>query len=144
MFIMLHNFHLISSETWTCTLCIPDNELIITQPIQREFEMLGNGKRKAPGGLVEKEIKVCDCVMVLDPVIIFGLRFAFFTHISGGKTHSFEICALKKLNDFRQFKRSNFRVQKCKTEENLSKFLNNMAYKTVTSMRDCVMNRKLM
>jgi len=29
--------------------------------------MLGNGKRKAPGGLVEKEIKVCDCVIVLDP-----------------------------------------------------------------------------
>jgi len=25
---------------------------------------------------------------------------------------------------------SNFRVEKCKTEENLSKFLNNMAYKT--------------
>ena len=41
-------------------------------------------------------------------------------------------------------KRSNFRVEKFKTEENLSKFLNNMAYKTVTSMRDCVMKRKFM
>ena len=39
------------------------------------------------------------------------------------KTHSFKICALK---------------------ENLSKFLNNMAYKTVTSMRDCVMKRNFM
>ena len=39
---------------------------------------------------------------------------------------------------------SNFRVEKCKTEENLSKFLNNMAYKTLTSMRDCVMKRNLM
>ena len=52
------------------------------------------------------------------------------------KTHSFKICALKKRNDFRQLKRSNFRVEKCKSEK---KFLNNMAYKTVTSMRDCVM-----
>ena len=35
-------------------------------------------------------------------------------------------------------------VEKCKTEENLSKFLNNMAYKTVTSLKDCVMKRKFM
>jgi len=41
-------------------------------------------------------------------------------------------------------KRNNFRVEQCKTEENLSKFLNNMAYKTVTSIRDCVMKRKIM
>ena len=60
------------------------------------------------------------------------------------KTHSFKICALKKRNDFRQQKRSNFRVEKFKTEENLSKFLNNMAYKTVTSIMDCVMKRKFM
>jgi len=39
------------------------------------------------------------------------------------------MCA-KKRNDFRQLKICNFRVEKCKTEENLSKFLNNMAYKT--------------
>ena len=32
-------------------------------------------------------------------------------------THSFKICALKKRNDFRQLKRSNFRVKKCKTEK---------------------------
>ena len=57
---------------------------------------------------------------------------------------SFKICAQKKRNDFRQLKRSNFRVEKCKTEVNLSKFLTNMAYKTVTSMRDCVMKRKFM
>jgi len=82
--------------------------------------------------------------IVLYSVIIFGLRFAFFTHISMKKTHSFKICALKKRNDFRQLKRSNFRVEKCKTEENVSKFLNNMAYKTVTSMRDCVMKRTFM
>ena len=47
------------------------------------------------------------------------------------------MCA-KKRNDFRELKRSNFRVEKCKTEE---KFLNNMAYKTVTYMKDCVMKR---
>jgi len=72
-----------------------------------------------------------------EPVIIFGLRFAFITHISGKKTHSFKICALKKRNDFRQLK-SNFRVEACITKENVSKILNTMAYKTVTSMRDCV------
>jgi len=39
---------------------------------------------------------------------------------------------------------SNFRMEKYKAEENLSKFLNNMAYKTVTSMGDCVMKRNFM
>jgi len=77
-------------------------------------------------------------------VIIFGLRFAFFKHISGKKRTVLKICALKKRNDFRQLKSSNFRVEKFKTEENLSKFLNNMAYNTVTSLRDCVMKRKFM
>ena len=58
-----------------------------------------------------------------------------------GKKHIFKRCALKKCNDFRQLKRSNFRVEKCKTEENLSKFLNNMTCKTVTYMKDGVMKR---
>ena len=35
-------------------------------------------------------------------------------------------------------------MEKCKTEENVSKFLNKMAYKTVTSMSDCVMKRNFM
>ena len=74
----------------------------------------------------------------------FWSAFCVFHAHFWGKTQSFKICALKKRNDFRQLKRSNFRVEKCKTGENLSKFLNNMAYKTVTSMRDCVMKRKLM
>jgi len=51
------------------------------------------------------------------------------------------MCA-KKRNDFRQLKRSNFEVEKCKTQENLSKFLNNIAYKNVPSMRDCVIKIK--
>jgi len=72
---------------------------------------------------------------------IFWSAFCVFHAHFWEKTHSFKICALKKRNDFRQLKRSNFRVEKCKTEENLSKFLNNMAYKTVTSMRDCVMKK---
>jgi len=80
-------------------------------------------------------------MIIYNSVIIFGQRFAFFTHISEKKTHILKICALKKRNDFRQLKRSNFRVEKCKTEENLSEFLNNMAYKTVTYMRDCAMKR---
>jgi len=58
-----------------------------------------------------------------------------------GKNAHFQNISAKKGNDFRQLKRSNFRVEKCKTEENLSKFLNNMAYKTVTYMRDCVIKR---
>lgn len=39
-------------------MCIPDEELIITSPIPREFEVTSTGKRKAPNGLVDKEIKV--------------------------------------------------------------------------------------
>jgi len=68
----------------------------------------------------------------------FWSAFCVFTHISGKNAQFQNMCA-KKRNDFRQLKRSNFRVEKCKTEENLSKFLNNMTYNTVTSMRDCVM-----
>jgi len=75
------------------------------------------------------------------PVIFFGLRFAFFTHISGGKNAQFQNVCAKKRNDFRQLKGNNFRVKICKTEENLLKFLNNMAYTTVTYMRDCVTKR---
>jgi len=71
----------------------------------------------------------------------FWSAFCVFHAHFWEKTHSFKICALKKRNDIRQLKRSNFRVKICKTDENLSKFLNNMAYKTVTSMRDCVMKR---
>jgi len=73
----------------------------------------------------------------------FWSAFCVFHAHFWEKTHSFKKCALKKRNDFRQLK-SNFRVDKCKTEEKLSKFLNNMAYQTVTSMRDCVMKRNLM
>ena len=58
-----------------------------------------------------------------------------------GKYAKFQNMCAKNRNDFRQLKRSNFRVEKCKTEENLSKYLNSMVYKTVTSMRDCVMKR---
>ena len=58
----------------------------------------------------------------------FWSAFCVFHAHFWGKTHSFKICALKKRNDFRQLKRSNFRVEKWKTEENLLKFLNNMAY----------------
>ena len=74
----------------------------------------------------------------------FWSAFCVFHAYFWEKTHIFKICALKKRNDFRQLKRSNFRVEKCKTEENVSKFLNKMAYKTLTSMRDCVMKRNFM
>jgi len=55
--------------------------------------------------------------LTISSVIIFGLRFAFFTQLFCGKTHIFKICALKKRNDFRPLKKY-FRVEKCKTEEN--------------------------
>ena len=74
----------------------------------------------------------------------FWSAFCVFHAHFWEKTHSFKICALKKCNHFRQLKRSNFRVEKCETGENLSKFLNNMTYKTVTSIRDCVTKRKFM
>jgi len=74
----------------------------------------------------------------------FWSAFCVFHAHFWEKTHSFKICALKKRNDFLQLKRSNFRVEKCNTEEYLSKFLNKMAYKTVTSMMDCVMKRFFM
>jgi len=84
-------------------------------------------------------------MLILGSVISdnFWSAFCVFHAHFWEKTHSFKICALKR-NDYRQLKSSNFRVEKCKTEENLSKFLNNMAYKTVTSMRDCIMKRKFM
>ena len=66
--------------------------------------------------------------------------FISFSRTFLGKNAQFQNMCAKKRNDFRQRKRSNFRVEKCKTEENLSKFLNNMAYKTVTSMRDLLWN----
>lgn len=46
------------SEVWTCTLCSADEEVKIRSPIPREFEVTSSGKRKAPNGLVDKEIKV--------------------------------------------------------------------------------------
>lgn len=56
--------NLSSNEVWTCTMCIPDEELIITAPIPREFEVTSTGKRKAPNGLVDKEIKVCERILL--------------------------------------------------------------------------------
>jgi len=44
----------------------------------------------------------------------FWSAFCVFHAHFWEKTHSFKICALKKGNDFRQLKRSNFRVEKCK------------------------------
>jgi len=51
-------------------------------------------------------------IFCLFSVIMFGLRFAFFTHISERKNAHFQNMCAKKRNDFRQLKRSNFRVEK--------------------------------
>ncbi|XP_052214136.1 transcription intermediary factor 1-alpha-like isoform X7 [Dreissena polymorpha] len=58
------NSNLSSSDVWTCTMCIPDSELIIVSPIAREMEITSTGKRKAPSGLVDKEIKVCERILL--------------------------------------------------------------------------------
>jgi len=83
--------------------------------------------------------------MYVNPAISdnFWSAFCVFHAHFWEKNAQFQNRCAKKRNDFRQLKRSNFRVEKCKTEENLSKFLNSMAYKTVTSMRDCVMEKKV-
>lgn len=57
--------NLSSSELWNCTMCIPDEELIIETPIVHEFENSSMGKRKAPNGLVDKEIRVCEKILLL-------------------------------------------------------------------------------
>ena len=42
-------------------MCKSDEELVIKSPIPRELEVTSTGKRKAPSGLVDKEIKVGPC-----------------------------------------------------------------------------------
>ena len=58
-----------------------------------------------------------------------------------GKNAQFQNMCAKKTQWFSTTKKINFRVKICKTEENLSKFLDNMPYKTVNYMRNCVMKR---
>ncbi|XP_060570139.1 E3 ubiquitin-protein ligase TRIM33-like isoform X2 [Ruditapes philippinarum] len=53
-----------SNEVWTCTLCSADEELKIKSPIPKEYEVTSTGKRKAPNGLVDKEIKVCERILL--------------------------------------------------------------------------------
>lgn len=67
----VHDF----SEVWTCTICSPDEGLIITSPVPREFEITSTGKRKAPNGLDDKEIKV----RIL--LIKFYVRIISFTNL---------------------------------------------------------------
>lgn len=64
-----------TSELWTCTMCIPDEELIIGTPLPHELELTNTVKRKAPHGLVDKEIMVCEKILLklfcLETSIVF-------------------------------------------------------------------------
>jgi len=50
-------------------------------------------------------------------VIIFGLRFAFFTHISGKKNAQLQNMCAKKRNDFRQLKKHRLMLIKTCTDD---------------------------
>ena len=39
-------------------MCVPEDELVIESPVVKEFEITSTGKRKAPSGLTDKELKV--------------------------------------------------------------------------------------
>ncbi|KAK3596676.1 hypothetical protein CHS0354_038908 [Potamilus streckersoni] len=54
-----------SRDNWYCTLCIPDSELKLTEPIHKDYVIIpGTSKRKAPIGLVEKETKACERILL--------------------------------------------------------------------------------
>ncbi|KAL3841518.1 hypothetical protein ACJMK2_019652 [Sinanodonta woodiana] len=54
-----------TQDNWYCTLCIPDSELRLTEPIHKDYVIIpGTSKRKAPIGLVEKETKACERILL--------------------------------------------------------------------------------
>lgn len=46
------------SEEWQCTLCAKTDDMVLSE-IEKKDLTMGPGKRKAPSGLTEKELKVC-------------------------------------------------------------------------------------
>lgn len=45
-------------------MCVPEDEIVIETPVVKEFEITSTGKRKAPSGLTDKELKACDRILL--------------------------------------------------------------------------------
>ena len=45
-------------EEWRCSFCEKEEDVILKEPEVKEYSFVGPGKRKAPSGLTNKEIKV--------------------------------------------------------------------------------------
>lgn len=48
---------LLNSDEWQCTLCTSEDSMVLME-IEKKDLTMGPGKRKAPSGLTEKELKV--------------------------------------------------------------------------------------
>ena len=57
-FIIINFVFCVDSEQWTCTMCMRDDGLVIEKPVEKDFEITSTGKRKAPSGLTDRELKV--------------------------------------------------------------------------------------
>ncbi|KAK3102602.1 hypothetical protein FSP39_012545 [Pinctada imbricata] len=49
---------------WRCSLCEKEEEVTLTEPEKKDYGIIGPGKRKAPSGLTNKEIKVCERILL--------------------------------------------------------------------------------
>ncbi|XP_021338904.1 E3 ubiquitin-protein ligase TRIM33-like isoform X2 [Mizuhopecten yessoensis] len=53
------------SGEWSCSLCAKDDDLCLAQKENKEFTIVpGTGKRKAPTGLTDNEIKACERILL--------------------------------------------------------------------------------
>ncbi|XP_062605177.1 nucleosome-remodeling factor subunit BPTF-like isoform X2 [Saccostrea cucullata] len=51
------------SDEWQCTLCTKADDMVLSKIEKKDFTM-GPGKRKAPSGLTEKELKACERILL--------------------------------------------------------------------------------
>ncbi|XP_061181390.1 E3 ubiquitin-protein ligase TRIM33-like isoform X1 [Saccostrea echinata] len=51
------------SDEWQCTLCTKADDMVLTEIEKKDFTM-GPGKRKAPSGLTEKELRACERILL--------------------------------------------------------------------------------
>ncbi|XP_033751820.1 E3 ubiquitin-protein ligase TRIM33-like isoform X2 [Pecten maximus] len=53
------------SGEWSCILCATEDDLCLTQKENKDFTIVpGTGKRKAPTGLTDNEIKACERILL--------------------------------------------------------------------------------
>ena len=88
----------IFSEVWTCHMCVSDEELVINTPVFKEYEITSTGKRKAPSGLVDKEMRVMLSVWFY--VSCASTLLFLSNHISNASTPTCTVvltkCCMKK------------------------------------------------